>query len=1011
MNVGELKEARASQNVSGGEALARLMSKIDISAELAKEEARAKGIKGADLDKANKKIRILRNLKELGLRPEKAFIMQNIPVIPPKYRPVYPDQSGMIVESPINHLYKNVMLVNKALQGSMGLPLEEDQIKSRGLLHESLKEFQGFAAPTGARKELLTGIFDMMTGDQPKRGYFQNKLLSKRQDVSGRSTIVLNPDLHMDQAGIPEEMAWRIFEPFMAQELVAGGYSLLDAVTMVKDRDPRARNAMDLVAEKRPVLLNRAPSLHKHSILAFRPKIVKGRSIELPPLVTKGFNADFDGDTMSVEVPVTNEAVEEAMEMIPSKNMLSTSGKILTTPSQSAQLGLYLITNGGAKTGKKYTSDQDAIVAHKKSEIKSDDLVHVNGVETTVGRILVNMVLPPKLRNSAIVLDKKKTQGILEDMARNNPREASVVAEKLKDIGFKAAYDAGFSVALDDFSVDTKARDPIIKRIKAEMANVRASKRTVREKEEEIESVLLRGQADVGEALKKGAKPGNNLVTMVRAGARGEWGQIQQMSMAPVAVEDALGKIVPALIGSSYSEGLSPAQYWNAMHGARKGMIERTLRTSEPGALNKSLLHTTVNYPVTEEDCGTKDGITMSADSREVTDRYLSADAGKVAKRGEMVTSQMVDRLLKAGVKTVSVRSPVTCQAAKGICKKCAGLDEYGNDYGVGVNLGAISAQSVTEPATQMMMSVFHSGGLASGEDKVVNSFRSVKAMLEFPENFPEKATISEATGKVESVSDSPLGGWNVVIGGKNHYIAPDRKVSVKKDEEVDKGTKISHGTRDPKDVLRVLGVLPMRTALVEDLAKIYRNAGPYVKQKHFETVVRAITDSARVRNPGPSDYVAGDIVPYNQIRALNASSVKKVPLDEAVGSWLAEPIEGITPEKILSENDVDKIRAMGIKSVMANPDPVDFEPVLKGINTIPLKRRDWLSQMAFRRIKDAIREGVAEGWQSDLHSTNPIPGIVYGAEFGMGKFASENNDGDPEEVLARNLSDARDEV
>jgi hypothetical protein len=317
-------------------------------------------------------------------------------------------------------------------------------------------------------------------------------------------------------------------------------------------------------------------------------------------------------------------------------------------------------------------------------------------------------------------------------------------------------------------------------------------------------------------------------------------------------------------------------------------------------------------------------------------------------------------------------------------------MDEYGKPYSVGANLGVLSAQAITEPATQMTMSVFHSGGIASGEDKIVDSFRRVKAMLEFPEEFPDKAAIAETTGKVESVSESPVGGWNVVIGGKTHYVGADRKVLVKQDEAVDKGAKISSGTRDPKDVLRVLGVLPMRTALVEDLSTIYRRAGPYVKQKHFETVVRAITDSARVVDPGPSDYVPGDIVPFNQVRAENAKHVKDVPVDQALGTWLAEEIDGMTPEKVMSEKDVEKLRALGVKKIKANPDPVVFEPILKGINTIPLKRRDWLSQMAFRRIQDAIKSGVSEGWQSDLHGTTPIPGIVYGAEFGMGKFASD---------------------
>jgi DNA-directed RNA polymerase subunit beta' len=996
----------------GGDAIRRLLSKIDIDAELKVEEERAPKLKGSELNRANRKIRILRNLKELNLRPEQAFMLQNIPVIPPKYRPVYPDPSGVIVESPINHLYKNVILVNKALQDSKQLPNEEDRTKARGELHEALRVFQGWTEPTGARKELMRGIFDLVASKgQPKSGYFQSKLLSKRQDVSGRSTIVLNPDLHMDQAGIPEEMAWRIFEPFIVRDLHSTGYEIVDALKLVKDKDPRAQSALNRVVEERPVILNRAPSLHKHSVLAFRPLLIKGLSIELPPLVTKGFNADFDGDTMSVEVPITSEAVAEAMEMMPSRNMLSSSGKILTAPSQSAQLGLYLITQSGKKTGKKFGSDSDAFVAHKKGEIETDDLVTVDGAETTVGRLLVNKILPPKLRDPGIMLDKKKTQKILEDLARNSPQEAPAVAEKLKDLGFRSAYESGFSVGLDDFAVDKKTRDPIVGRIRKEINKVRDMDLPDRERDSRIEKILLAGQTELGAALKKNTPVSNNLGVMVRAGARGEWGQIQQMTSAPVAVEDAMGVIVPSLIETSYAEGLTPGEYWTAMHGARKGMIERTLRTSEPGALNKSLLHTTINYPVTIQDCGTKNGIEMATDNAEIVDRYVAQDAAKIAKAGDLVTPSLADRLSSVGVKTVIMRSPITCEASKGICQLCAGADEYGKPYRIGKNLGAISAQAVTEPATQLSMTTFHTGGIVSGEDRIVDSFKRVRSLMEFPEEFPDKAAISETAGKVESVAEAPIGGWNVRIGGKNHYVAPDRKLMVSQNEGVQRGQKISSGTRDPREMLRVLGVNEMRAALVEDLAEVYKNAGPYVKQKHFETVIRAITDSARIKDSGESDLVPGDIVPYNTVRSKNMEGVKTVQVDDALGTWMSEAVEGIMPDKVLDEADIERLRALGKKSVQANPNPIDYEPVLKGIRTLPLHRRDWLSQLAFTHLKDAIRQGVPEGWRSELHETNPIPGVIYGAEFGMGKFASVKENDGSKEMLSRHLSDARDDV
>lgn len=1000
-------EKTGARHTTGGEAVEKILAAIDVDGEITKEKDRIGGLKGSELNRSNRKIRILQNLKSLGLRPEQAFMLRNVPVLPPKYRPVYPDQSGVIVESPINHLYKNLILVNRALHDAKQLPADEDRQKVRAELYNALQVFQGWAEPTGARKELMRGIFDLVASTgQPKGGYFQSKLLSKRQDISGRSTIIQNPDLHMDQAGIPKEMAWSIFEPFVVQDLISTGYDMVEAKKLVQDRDPRADSALHRVTETRPVLLNRAPSLHKHSIMAFRPFLVEGNAIQVPPLSMKGFNADIDGDTMSVEVPITREAVNEAFEMLPSRNMLSTSGKILTSPSQSAQLGLYMITQAGKKTGRSYKTGEEAILANRSGEIKATDVVEVGGSETTVGRILVNQILPPAQQDHGIVLDKKKTQKILEDLARNNPKDAPAVAEKLKDLGFRAAYDAGFSLTLEDFKVDAVKRDPVLKEIRRKITEVKAMDLTDKEKDGRIEKILLEGQAELQEVLKKHVPHENNLGLMVRAGARGEWGQIQQMISAPVAVEDALGKIVPALIGSSYSEGLTPAEYWSALHGARKGMIERTLRTSEPGALNKSLLHTTVNYPVTEEDCGTKNGVEMSADNKEIVDRYLAQDAGKIGKRDDMVTSQMADRMRKAGVKRVTVRSPITCESGKGVCQMCAGADEYGKPYAIGANLGAMSAQAVTEPTTQMTMSSFHSGGVVSGEDRIVDSFKRAKALMEFPDEFPEAATLAEADGNVESISARPLGGWNVVLGGKTHYVPPDRRLTVKQNEKVDKGTRISSGVRNPEDVLRILGHAQMRAALVEDLADLYRRAGPYVKQKHFETVVRAITDSAAITDPGDSDYVVGDIVPYNQVRSMNLKNVEEVPVEYALGAWLAEEIPGIEHDKILDDKDLDVLERLGRKKVKVNQTPIVYNPVLKGIKTLPLHRRDWLSQLAFTHLRDAIKHGVPEGWKSNIHETNPVPGVVFGAEFGMGKF-SEARDGSAQEMLDRHLSDA----
>lgn len=1441
---GSAAEQGTKGALTGGEAIRALLAKIDVKTELAALKKSAPTMRGAELERANRKLRYLAALEEKGLNPT-VYVLEHFPLVPAMFRPVYALPNGNLGISQVNDLYRDTILVNNQLRDRK-VP-EELKANLRRDLYDGLKGIVGLGTALSGRQR--KGFIEQIAGDSPKTGFFQSKIMGRRQDLSGRSTIVPGPDLGLDEVAIPEQMAWKLYEPFVIRELGTMGYTPLQAKEHLEAKDELARKALEVVASDRPVFLNRAPTLHKFSIMAFKPKMVSGQAIKLNPLVVQGYNADHDGDqqfnsvlllvneaamaiisgnasfgrrwledrivtarfkvelpllnerdeilmvhledfprgellhskdgrngpiefyavpaglkvlahdavtgevgwrdvtvwsvhrdrqveivnlssgrqiitdddpravygvdrgslafvrrtpqdamdhkmlvpridrlgrgtdtvrqlntseandhhtdiklanpmpvdrklgyvigavcgdgwiadgkdgpkdvclagisnevqerfgdclrslyasaapepciqsspdsmgpsrkytytstclanflnplvgrkahgkhlppwflgasrefreglfaglmdtdgtvgvshgkakpqlqctytsvslrlvqevkllaasldvrgrisrsrtpagedfwvlafssvdfkqcgntgmchteklgrlhatavaesspiacacdvvpistelaeamrlalgaprnrskemaslyqilhkskesgkiarksaqalmaklanfshpdygcwarivnnvrvcwdevesiertdcretgydltvpgfetfmsvdgvilsnTLAVHVPVTEEARREAHRMLPSANLFSPrDGTLMNLPSQEAVLGLYLATAGGKKTGAKFKSAAEAIAAYVAGKADLADEVTVAGKAMTIGQAAVNAVLPAEYRDASIVVTKKKLASLLNSLAKAKPQIFADVVSKLKDIGNEHAYRSGFSVGLSDLAVDAKARDKIF----AE-ADRKAKKIGVAAAYSEATGKL---EASLKDSLTKSKNP---FYQMVVSGARGNMSQLRQILGAPVLVKDMNDQPIPVPIKKSFAEGLSIADYLATLPGARKGILDKSLMTSKPGAFSKELVSAAVSERITIPDCGTLRGKELSVEDHDVLDHYLAKGVKGLAHRNDLVTPALLAKL-RGKAKTISVRSPATCEAPTGICQLCYGLDEHGHRVDLGRNVGVLAAQTVTEPLTQMTLKTFHTGSVAeANKPSVVGGFTRVKELLEMNEIVKGKAALAEVAGKVEAIRKSPAGGEVVTVAGHEHFVDPGRALVVKIGDQVAKGDRLSQGSIKPQELLELKGVAAVREYLTGELKREYAAQGIRVKAKIFDTVIRPLVNAAQVTAPGASTHLPGDVTTLSSIEKFNR------------GKSEAEQIK--------------------------------FEPKLKGVNTYPLMSHDWLQRLNYQQLAKALTQGPAQGWKADvLHS--PIGAYATGTLLGHEK-------------------------
>lgn len=952
---------------TGGEAIKEIYDGINVKKELAKVMTELPTLRGSALNHANRKAKYLRALDNLDMKPSDAYIMNHVPVLPPVFRPIVPMPDGSLRFDDVNHLYKDLGIVNNKLkEGVKDLPEVEQPMREE--LYDLLKATMGVGGvPHYESNRELKGILDTIAGTSPKHGYFQKKLMKRRQDLSMRSTIIPEPAMHLDYVGIPRSAAMELYKPFVLRELKMTGRSPLEARKDLKEETPAAWRALEKALDTRPVLLKRDPALHKFSIMAFKPKLVDGKAIRIHPLVTSGFNADFDGDTMSAFLPLTDDAVREAHKMLPSNNLFSsTNGNIMYAPSQEALLGLHLLSKWGDDTGKKFSTVDQLKKEFEKGSVKMNDVVHIDGKPTTWGRRLLAAQIPKEFQTDQLlhspeaVITKRggneriSIMDLLADIGRKDPKKFAITVDKLKDIGNKHAYDAGFSISLDDLHVHKDIRDPVLHKADQDVDKInKTTGLSNQEKEDKIVAIYEQASHNIDKAIRPLIeKSKNNIYTMVDSGARGNWTQFRQMNIAPMVMQDASGRKLPTPVKRSYSEGLDLGDYWTALHGARMGTLQRAEGTSEPGMLTKDIINFVMPEMIVSKDCGTKEGISMDISDDDVHDRMLAKPlvvAGHKFERNTIVTPALTALLKKNRIDKIVVRSPLKCQHGIGICAKCFGLNENGEEHSIGTNIGVIAGHSLGEPAMQLAMDSFHTGGVSGSRGAgATTRIGRLKELLNLPAKLPDAATLARTSGRVDKIEKDSTG-WNIYINGQTHF-APATKKLVLEDGQplevgmtVRKGAPITNGPINPRELLPLTDIPTVQNHLVSELYDgIYKDE--HVRRRNIETVVRALTNLTQIRNPGDHPgFMTGDVVSRTMVDEHN-------------------------------------------RNLEPGHEPIEARPVLKGMAQGILDvQEDWLARLNFRRLKETIMEGAAKGWKTNLHSTNPVPAYAYGAEFGEG--------------------------
>ena len=876
-------------------------------------------------DKMMKRLKILKSLDSLKLTPSDAYMTSVVPVVPPQFRPVFEIPGGSLQTHSLNYLYRDLGLTNEAIKEFGATP------ELSNTLYQSLGAIQGILPPiskSNENKEVKGAIQIITSTTSPKHGFFQAKVLRKQQDSSGRASAILNNNLHMDQIAIPEKVAKVIYKPFAIKELINNGYTHKEAVEHIDTFSETGKKAIQAAMSDRPVLMNRAPSLHKFSIMAFQPTLTKGMSIEVPGLIVKPFGLDFDGDTCVLHVPATEKGRKESFELMPSKNLYNPRDRSLNyILDQEATLGLHLLGN------------------------KPD------------GTKRINAILPSDVKQFEGEVNKKQILAVLDSIAMKHPQEYNTLATKLKELGDDFGTQEGFSMSLSDLPDTRKMVDQhFAGALKILHSNAKDSVKL---------AALNKADASLkAEVLKDKT---NSFVIMASSGAKGSSNNVAQIAYAPGLMSDHNGQVIMRPVLSNYGQGMPFADYWTALYGARKGTLDKQLMTSKPGALSKEVVNTTMNLVITNNDCGTTKGMPMATSDPHIIGRYDS--------HGHQITKENLDQIRK-NHESIVVRSPATCEAVHGICQKCYGIDEFHRLPKIGDNIGVKAAQSISEPLTQAAMKTFHTGGTAAGGGGVFGGFEAVNNFLVAPETFKDKATMSTLNGQITSITPGSAGGHYINVNDVEHFVTPGSgALLVKKGDHVKKGDSLNHGIPHPKEAIGLLGENAGLHKITESLHKIFKDSSISVDRRSIESVVRGMTGFGKISDEGThTHFIKGDIVPLSSIAEWNDKSNQSTtkPLDDAYGMVLSKDYG-----QYKSGNRVDKNMIKDLekhhKEVEVKHLPVEYERTLLGVRQAPQNSQDFLAHLGFRYLKRGLQDGATYGYSSDIHGFHPIPSFVTG--------------------------------
>ena len=1022
----------------GAEAIMELLQKIDLekdSAQLKSELADASGQKRVRIVK---RLEVVEAFRESGNKPE-WMILTAIPVIPPDLRPMVQLDGGRFATSDLNDLYRRIINRNNRLARLKELGAPDIIVRNeKRMLQEAVDALidngRRGRPVTGPGNRALKSLSDMLKG---KQGRFRQNLLGKRVDYSGRSVIVVGPELKIYQCGLPKEMAIELFKPFVMKELVTSGkaHNVKSAKKMVERLETEVWDVLEDVIKEHPVMLNRAPTLHRLGIQAFEPILVEGKAIKLHPLVCTAFNADFDGDQMAVHLPLSVEAQAECRFLLLSPNNLlkPSDGGPVAVPSQDMVLGIYYLTQerpGVKGEGKYFKSVNEAILAYENGVITLHSIINVKVqkenaegeivegvIKSTLGRFLFNEILPQDLgfvdRSKpenflALEVDfhvgKKKLKAILEKVinTHGSTRTAEVL-DDIKAIGYKYSTRAAMTVSISDMTVPEQKKQLIAdaeSTIEKIAKNYRRGFITEEERYKEVIEVWKETDATLTDALLSGLDKYNNIFMMADSGARGSNQQIKQLAGMRGLMADTSGRTIELPIKSNFREGLDVLEYFISAHGARKGLSDTALRTADSGYLTRRLVDVSQEQIIRETDCAENRKeipgmyVTEFTEGKEmieslkdrITGRYLAEDikdpaTGEViVAANHMVTPKRAEAILKTGIQKIKIRTILTCRSHIGVCAKCYGANmATGQAVQVGEAVGIIAAQSIGEPGTQLTMRTFHTGGVAG--DDITQGLPRVEELFEARK--PKGLAIIAEFGGVATIKDTKKKREIIITdnesGQSKTYLIPyGSRIKILDGAVLEAGDELTEGSVNPHDLLKIKGVRAVQDYMIREVQKVYRLQGVEINDKHIELIVRQMLKKIRIESAGDSEYLPGttvDVLDFNE-----------------------------TNERLEEEG---KEQAVGT-------------PIMLGITKASLATNSFLSAASFQETTKVLTEAAINGKVDPLIGLkeNVIIGKLIPAGTGLRRYRNvkidtgrvyneiENYDGDYELNLSEDTDD-----
>ena len=1014
----EYQEARESWGKGfrvgmGAESILELLQAIDLEKEYEDLTEGLKGATGQKRARIVKRLEVVEAFRESGNKPE-WMIMTNIPVIPPDLRPMVQLDGGRFATSDLNDLYRRIINRNNRLKRLLELGAPDIIVRNeKRMLQEAVDALidngRRGRPVTGPGNRALKSLSDMLKG---KSGRFRQNLLGKRVDYSGRSVIVVGPELKIYQCGLPKEMAIELFKPFVMKELVQNGtaHNIKNAKKMVERLQPEVWDVLEDVIKEHPVMLNRAPTLHRLGIQAFEPILVEGKAIKLHPLVCTAFNADFDGDQMAVHLPLSVEAQAECRFLLLSPNNLlkPSDGGPVAVPSQDMVLGIYYLTQerpGAAGEGKIFKSVNEAILAYENQAITLHSKIKVRVtktmpggeeltgiVESTLGRFIFNEIIPQDLgfvdrekEENKLLLEidfhvgKKQLKQILEKVINTHGATATAeVLDAVKAIGYKYSTRAAMTVSISDMTVPPQkpqmiqqAQDTVDRITK----NFKRGLITEEERYKEVVETWKATDDKLTEALLSGLDKYNNIFMMADSGARGSDKQIKQLAGMRGLMADTTGHTIELPITSNFREGLDVLEYFMSAHGARKGMSDTALRTADSGYLTRRLVDVSQELIIHEVDCAKKDapipGIFVKAfmDGKEeieslqerITGRYLcydivDKDGNVLVKKNHMVTPKRAELICKKGVNEngepltqIKIRTILTCRSHSGVCAKCYGANmATGEPVQVGEAVGIIAAQSIGEPGTQLTMRTFHNGGVAGGD--ITQGLPRVEELFEArkPKGLAIITEIAGTANLNDTKKKREIIVTNHETGESKAYLIPyGSRIKVTDGAELEAGDELTEGSINPHDILRIKGIRAVQDYMIQEVQRVYRLQGVEINDKHIEVIVRQMLKKIRIEESGDTEFLPG--------------------------------------------TNVDRLEFEDVNEVLEaeGKEPAIGEPIIMGITKASLATNSFLSAASFQETTKVLTEAAIKGKIDPLVGLkeNVIIGKHIPAGTGMRKY------------------------